>query len=265
MISVIIPTYNRKHEMIHAVKSVLAQTALDKIQEIIIVDDGSTDSTADHITDFFRVMNITSPCLVLLKQSNQGAAHARNKGMDEASGDFIAFLDSDDQWLSNKIEEQMAIFKSKPDIDLLGCDAVGLKYSLPYRRWNDIYKLSIFDMWIKSIPGMPSVIMRRKVFQDFGGFDVDIKRYEDCHYWQRLRLSGCNMYHYNNELVYLSRKKPFGESGLSENLDLIYNDIILSICILYKDGMISTPVYLLLKFYNSLKHYRRKIIVYFRS
>lgn len=104
-VSVIIPTYNRAHLIGRAIKSVLNQTYKDF--EIIIVDDGSTDKTEEVVKDFKdeRVRYIR-------REKNKGGSAARNTGIKAARGEYIAFQDSDDEWLPEKLEKQMKAFEA---------------------------------------------------------------------------------------------------------------------------------------------------------
>ena len=97
-VSVIIPTFNRKNFVPKAIESVLKQSY--KKYEIIIVDDGSGDGTQDYVGSNF-------PMVRLISQSNRGVSAARNTGILHSKGDWIAFLDSDDQWLPKKLEYQI--------------------------------------------------------------------------------------------------------------------------------------------------------------
>ena len=97
-ISTVIPTYNRRDHVLRAIKSVLAQTVA--VDEIIVVDDGSTDGTAEAIGSRY------GSSVRLFRQKNGGVAAARNRGIREARGEWIALLDSDDIWLPTKIERQ---------------------------------------------------------------------------------------------------------------------------------------------------------------
>lgn len=103
LISVIIPTYNREHTLLRAVKSVLNQTYRNI--ECIVVDDCSTDRTKSVISE---VNDARLRYIVL--EHNSGACAARNRGIDEANGDIIAFNDSDDEWHSDKLEKQLSYF-----------------------------------------------------------------------------------------------------------------------------------------------------------
>jgi glycosyltransferase involved in cell wall biosynthesis len=106
-ISVIIPVHNREQYVAEAIRSVLTQT--HPATEIWAIDDGSTDSSAGVIQSFGKAVRYH-------RQPNGGAAAARNQGVELATGDFLAFLDSDDRWLPNKLALQLAEFEQNPDL-----------------------------------------------------------------------------------------------------------------------------------------------------
>jgi glycosyltransferase involved in cell wall biosynthesis len=110
LVSVIVPTYNRRETIQAAIASVQRQTFAD--WELIVVDDGSTDDTAALIEG-------SDPRLVLIRQKNQGVNGARNTGMLRARGQYIAFLDSDDEWLPHHLELSVAFFRAHPKEDFL--------------------------------------------------------------------------------------------------------------------------------------------------
>ena len=101
-ISVIIPVYNSEKTIIRALNSVFNQTTINNILEIIIVNDGSRDSSVSLINDFKKKNSIIP--IILVNQENSGVSSARNIGIKKSSGDWIALLDSDDEWLNDKIE-----------------------------------------------------------------------------------------------------------------------------------------------------------------
>lgn len=146
LVSVIIPTYNRAHLVSDAISSVLKQTY--KNYEILVIDDGSTDET-EHVIKHFNDK------IRYIYQENKGAGAARNRGLKEAKGSYIAFLDSDDLWLDFKLELQVAIMVKLPEIGLLSSDFYIRKESgelIPSalrtwqerpERWENIYEKSI--------------------------------------------------------------------------------------------------------------------------
>ena len=112
-VSVLIPCYNREGSLPAAVESALVQTAPP--EEVVVVDDGSTDGSAAVAEGF-------GPPVRVVRQANGGAAAARNRGLDECRGEWVAFLDSDDVWAPDKLERQLAAAAAAPDADLVFCD-----------------------------------------------------------------------------------------------------------------------------------------------
>jgi len=108
-VSVVIPTYNRAKLIVNAIESVLAQT--HPVREIIVVDDGSTDNTAQVLERYLGAQPRLREIVRYFSQPNQGQSVARNKGVKEASGEWIAFLDSDDQWRPEKLELQLSALR----------------------------------------------------------------------------------------------------------------------------------------------------------
>src|ERR1051325_11615249 len=110
LVSTIIPTYNRDELIGRSVQSVLSQTY--QLLEVIVVDDASTDDTRDRIETLQQV----DPRIQYVRhERNRGAQAARNTGIQAAKGEFIAFLDSDNEWLPQKLERQMPLFSHKAD------------------------------------------------------------------------------------------------------------------------------------------------------
>jgi len=183
-VSVIIPTYNRAHLVGRAIKSVLNQTYQDF--ELIIVDDGSTDNTEKVIKRFDdkRIRYIKH-------EKNKGGAAARNTGIKAARGEYIAFLDSDDEWLPEKLKRQMEVFKNASSevgvvytgfiyVDKLGGGTS--KQHIPKKRgW--IYE----DILVENCIGTTStVLIERKYFKETGLFDENLPSCQDWDMWIRL-------------------------------------------------------------------------------
>jgi O-antigen biosynthesis protein len=182
-VSVIVPTYNRADVLPRAMRSVLAQTWTDF--ELLVVDDGSTDTTRTVVTGLedVRVRYLQQP-------SNGGVAAARNRGLREARGDFIAFLDSDDEWLPDKLAAQLAVFETAPpDVGLVytGVECVlqdgRRRVDLPEAR-GDVYREMLGRNVIHG--GGSNVLMRRNVVATVGFFDEGLRAIEDYEYWLRV-------------------------------------------------------------------------------
>ena len=107
-VSIILPTFNRAKTLVRAIESVLKQTFKD--YELLIIDDGSTDNTKEDIAQFLSDTRVK-----YIYQENSGASNARNKGIELSNSDLIAFQDSDDEWMENKLEEQVKVFDSNDD------------------------------------------------------------------------------------------------------------------------------------------------------
>ncbi|MGE5500997.1 MAG: glycosyltransferase family 2 protein [Ignavibacteriales bacterium] len=180
-VSVIIPTFNRAGILPRAVSSVLAQTVRDF--ELIVVDDGSTDGTE------LVVRRFADPRVRYLSQKNQGVAAARNRGLAEARGDFIAFLDSDDEWLPQKLERQLDVFTRGPSrlgLVYTGVETIssaGRSVQKPTGR-GLIFPRMLHRNLIHG--GGSNVLLRRVVLPFVGGFDSSLPAAEDYDLWLRI-------------------------------------------------------------------------------
>ena len=184
LVSVIIPTYNRADLVRRAIQSVLSQTYRNF--EIIVVDDGSTDNT-EEIVRSFKDSRI---CYIRYKE-NRGGSAARNTGIKAARGEFIAFLDSDDEWLPSKLSKQMAIFQAAPE--QLGVVYCGV-YFVDYQSDRIIetivpdYRGNILKVILSrgSGPSLPSTVVRKECFGRVGLFDERFLSYQDTDLWIRI-------------------------------------------------------------------------------
>jgi glycosyltransferase involved in cell wall biosynthesis len=184
LVSTIIPTFNRREEIVYAVRSVLAQTY--PAIEIIVVDDGSIDSTAEMVERWWgdRVR--------ILRKPNGGVASARNVGLAVARGEYFAFLDSDDEWLPTKIETQVAFLAARPAFgmvvtDVEEIDEMRVAFGI-YRRRPRIKEDGYVLRWVLREPALvpPSALLRRAVYEDVGGFDEGLATAEDLDFHLRV-------------------------------------------------------------------------------
>ncbi len=183
LVSVIIPTYNRWSYLQTTIDSVLAQTYPNV--EIIVVNDGSTDETAAGLRKYGNRIHV-------IQQANQGGTAARNSGMAVATGDYLTFLDHDDLMLPTKLERQIALLETHPEIGAAHCrwqyidpqgdilDRIG-----PLPEGN-LYKTLVLGCFLWS--GAP--VVRREYFQQVGGFDPAIWS-SDWDMWLRLSRADC--------------------------------------------------------------------------
>lgn len=180
-VSVIIPTYNRAHLVGRAIESVLNQTYKDF--EIIVVDDGSTDNTEEVIKQFQKQ---DKRIKYLLHEKNRGGSAARNTGIKAVEGEYITFLDSDDEWLPEKLEKQIIMFQSLED--KIGFVYVGSFIEEQNTGRKMIAKRPFLKkpahaykrMLAKNLPGTCSTIMvRSDIFTEVGGFDEQLTSQQD--------------------------------------------------------------------------------------
>ncbi len=179
-ISVIIPTYNRAHTLPRALDSVLAQTR--PADEILVIDDGSTDNSRELLDQNY-------PQVRYLYQDNAGVSAARNRGIQHANGDWLALLDSDDEWLPEKLARQCAAIDAQPDYQLCHCDEIWIRNG---RRVNPMKKHAKAGGWIFShcLPLCaisPSAVMIRKdLVEQLGLFDESLPACEDYDLWLKV-------------------------------------------------------------------------------
>ena len=188
LVSAIIPTYNRRTILPRALESVLAQTR--QPDEVIVIDDGSTDGTGDMLGETFA--HRFGERLRYVWQANAGVSAARNHGMRLARGDAFAFLDSDDTWLADKTERQVAWLAARRDYGMVLCDVERTDDNL--RRIDVFHRRDVIPedgwalRWLLHNPALvpASVMMRRGVFEDVGGFDESLRTAEDLEYHLRV-------------------------------------------------------------------------------
>lgn len=184
-VSVVIPTYQAARFVGDAIESVLSQTLPP--DEVIVVDDGSTDSTQDVLAAF-------GPRLRVIRQPNSGVAAARNRGAADATSDHLAFLDADDTWLPGKLARQVERLVTRPEIvasfteTLFVDERDGTERHVRYRNDGDMVRTLLLEGCV--IGNNSSVLVRRSVFDDVGGYDVATSQSADWDLWLRLAERG---------------------------------------------------------------------------
>jgi glycosyltransferase involved in cell wall biosynthesis len=187
-VTVVIPTYNRAALLPRAIDSVLRQTRAD-LCDIVVVDDGSTDETLDVLTRY----GDRAHCI---GQANAGAGAARNTAIRASQNEFVAFLDSDDEWLPQKTEQQLAAFRRWPEVVLVAGRSIERfadGHTAP-RRVPDIpldqptdFAPHLFHM---NMMPTPAIMVRRSCLNDVGPFRTDLSRSQDYHLWTRIACRG---------------------------------------------------------------------------
>ena len=189
LISVIIPSYNRSHCVCDAILSVMSQTFTD--YEIIVIDDGSTDNTKEALQPYLSK-------IAYIFQENKGVSAARNTGIRAAKGKWIAFLDSDDEWLPGKLEQQVKDVSQYPDA-VLSCSnisfegktgMVSIDFLKTCRNFVSHQVEFIQEPLFKSYAFTSTVLARRDAIHEVGLFDEELSIHEDSDLFYRLSLLG---------------------------------------------------------------------------
>ncbi|HKY42109.1 MAG TPA: glycosyltransferase family A protein [Pyrinomonadaceae bacterium] len=187
--SIIIPAYNAAHLIVDALNSVLAQTIKD--YEIILVNDGSPDTP-----QLEKALEPYLNYITYITRPNGGPAAARNSGINVARGKYIAFLDSDDQWVPNHLAEMKAVFERDPTIDLVYGDAVNFGENAveggTTMSANPSEGLATFESLVlcKCTVIGSTVVARRQALIDAGLFDESFMQGEDFDLWARVAYYG---------------------------------------------------------------------------
>lgn len=256
MVSVIIPVYNAGSSILKCLNSVKQQT--EGIFEIVIINDGSTDNSSKLIGYFIE--NNPQIKIVLINQKNIGVSKARNAGLKVAKGEYIAFLDSDDEWLPKKTETQLK-FLENFDVDFLATLRNGEKIRFPYSvdKKLELAKITLNKLLVRIEGQTSTVIFKRKILENTGFFDESQNYSEDANFWMRISKNN-KMYILPESLVITGNgKRSFGESGLSANLSEMEKGIQKNIREIYLSKRINTFEYIIYLIFSKLKYLLRQI------
>ena len=190
MFSVIIPVYNRRELVSRAVRSVLSQRIGDGAFEVIVVDDASQDGTAEAVRGEFG-----ASVQVIEMQENGGVSAARNRGIERARGQWLAFLDSDDEWLPDKLDRQMGAL-ARTSLPVCHTDEIWVRNGVRVNPHKHHQKYG-GDIFLQTLPlcvmSPSSIVIHREVFDKIGAFDEGLPACEDYELWLRIaaRWSVC--------------------------------------------------------------------------
>jgi glycosyltransferase involved in cell wall biosynthesis len=183
-VTAIIPVYNGAGYVGAAVQSALGQR--DVAVEVLVIDDGSTDDT-------WRVLGEFGDAIRKVRQENAGHVRSRNRGARLAAGDWLAFLDADDEWLPDKLAKQLALAGDEvamvytDRVNFGGCDRIAPVQSEGVRQYEgDVFEQLLLDNFVT----VSSVIMRKDWFTQLGGFEEELLVCEDWDLWLRYSAAG---------------------------------------------------------------------------
>lgn len=182
MISIIIPTHNRRDFLAQAIATALAQKGVDK--EVIVVDDGSADGTAALLASFGTAVRAVF-------QPHRGVSAARNKGIRLAGGEWLAFLDSDDLWMEDKLLRQREFMARHPELKICQTEEIWIRNGRRHnpRRYHRKPQGDCFELLLERCLVSPSAVMvHRRLLAEVGGFDETLPACEDYDLWLRI---GC--------------------------------------------------------------------------
>lgn len=189
MISVVIPLFNKESVIYTSISSVLRQSFQDF--EIIVVDDGSTDKSVDVVQSY------NDERIRIVQQTNQGVSAARNRGIEEAQGEYITFLDADDEWDKDYLLVQSQMIEKYPQCDVFATNyhyqhnnrklSLPIINKLPFDTTDGILT-NYFEVASCSSPPICSIsiVVRKTVIQSIGGFPIGITSGEDLLTWAKL-------------------------------------------------------------------------------
>lgn len=214
-VTCVLPVYNGARFLAEALDSVLEQEGVPEL-DVVVVDDGSTDNTPEILKGYGDRVRV-------VRQENAGVAAARNRGLAEVSGEFVAFQDADDLWMPGKLRVQLDCFAKNPDIDL----CVGLVQNF----WMDevAHERALFEGTDFAAPmaafGPPLLVARASAFERVGLFDTDLEVGEDNDWFLRAREAGL-VEHVVPELLLrrrrhldsLTRSDPASREALLRNM-----------------------------------------------
>lgn len=261
-ISIIIPSYNAENTILNALDSINKQTFFSYIKEVIVINDGSTDNTAKKVNEFKK--SHSELLIYLINKKNGGVSSARNEGLKFSTGEWIALLDSDDEWFPKKLEIQINTLLNNGSIDFLGGDYNGKGVKIFGKKITELHHVSLKELCLTTFPQTSTVIFKRKIYEELGGYNENRSYCEDAQYFMKI----CNIYNFyylpGQVVSYGGGKRGFGESGLSRNYQEMHKGSLINIKELKESKEISLFFYIFLRFFYLIKYIRRILIIKWR-
>lgn len=265
-ISVIIPVYNAANTIVDSIESVIDELISNPYDwELILVNDGSKDDSKEVMNAYVR-KTIYSSKIKIISQQNAGAAAARNVGIRNATGNYIAFNDSDDRWISGKIDTQMMYLIKHPEVDMVGGAHEIEKFPSIFKSLGYDTRIFINDIVKKNYFSPPTVIIRRKILDENNLlFDSKMRTggEEGSLFYPLVYLGNCVLINVKMSES-ISGKKRWGESGLTSNIYKMEKGVMHNKIVAYEKGYISVYMFVFTYLLSYIKLSRRWIIKQFR-
>jgi glycosyltransferase involved in cell wall biosynthesis len=214
IISVIIPMYNAENTIAAALNSISKQT--EGKFEVIVVNDGSTDSSLAEVYAFKKAH--PESYMTIIDKPHEGVSATRNIGLRIATGNYIAFLDADDEWHPEKTIKQLAVLNEKPYADVVGCLHTAPAKRKPTKNFALLKPIASKDMLFKNFFQTSTILMKRKVFEGTGYFERSVSYGEERRYLLQASTTFSCVLMNENLINYGNGKRGFGQSGLSGNI-----------------------------------------------
>lgn len=247
--------YNASNTIVRALDSVKNQTYKANY-EVIVVNDGSKDNS-QQVVEAYIVQNPELD-IQLINQQNGGVSKARNTGLKNAKGEYIAFLDSDDQWLAHKIETQINVFKNNKEVDFVAGLRNKEKISFPYKviKNHNFAVITLRKLLLKVVGQTSTALFNNKILLNTGFFDEKQRYSEDANYWMRISV--------NNKMVILDEvlvitDNDYGGDGLSSNINEMEKGVKKNIKEMYLSKCINIFEYIFFIFFSQFKYIIRKL------
>lgn len=258
-VSVIIPLFNSENDIQKCLDSVNNQ--IYKNFEIIVIDDGSTDNSAEIVAKYALLHQDLD--IKILRQENAGPSKARNRGIVYASGKYIAFLDSDDEWYPDKLSEIILTMENNSSISLISSlYSIGEKqvFNNPSGKCDEI-KLN--QLLFKNYFFTTGTVCRACVLKRYS-FNESQKYSEDYRLWLEICADGNKCCLLQKTLIKMNSKPIYGSRGLASKMKEMLQGERMNYKYLYKTSKISLTLFIAAYLFSTLKYLRRKIIVKLR-
>lgn len=254
-VSVIMPVYNAESTVIRSVESVVAQSYTD--WELFIIDDGSSDHSPKIIKDFIAVSDQEiQKKIFYTRKKNEGPSKARNLGIEKSTGRFIAFLDSDDMWIREKLEIQVQYANLYPEVGII---SGGFNRSV-VKAGREFVTISFRQLLQQNYFNTPTVLLERKKL-GVSRFNEDQKYSEDYRLWLKLTYTCKGIYLNKTIAKSITGKLNYGISGLSANLWQMEKGELSNFYFLWKTKRIKGSQFILTSSLSLIKFLRRIFIL----